>query len=167
MFAWIIGIVAGSADWIALWRVKWISRGMYPLERKSSSAMSSPAFRMPRDFSPPPGDAHSRTFRAGRIVKPDIRTTGMNSNGISPPVGWFARRNVIFITSVAAKFPRKFQILYILHVRATEYIAKIWSKSQNDRRLWKWREHTRQEYHAVRMMYPNKYYLSLFLINIA
>lgn len=48
----------------------------------------------------------------------------MNSNGISSPVDWFARRNVIFITSVAAKFRRKFQILYTLRL-AGRNIAKI------------------------------------------
>jgi len=97
---------------------------MYSLEYELSGGMSLPAFRMLRDFSPPPIDARSRTFRVERIVKPDVRTTGMNLNGISSsaPVGWFTRRNVIFITSVAAKFPRKFQI-YILHERARSNIS--------------------------------------------
>lgn len=70
-----------------------------------------------RFFTPAGWCTLANFSRAGRLVKSNIRTTGMNSNGISPPVDWFARRNVIFITSVAAKFPRKFQILYILHER--------------------------------------------------
>jgi len=148
MFAWNNWHCHWFVGQTVLWCVKWISRGMYPLERESSRAMSSPTFRMPRDFSPSPVDACSRTFRAGRIVKSDIRTTGMNSNETSPPVGWFARRNVIFITSVVplnSPENSKYYIYLTNASRAAEQVVKIWSKSKNDRWLWKWREHSRQE----------------------
>jgi len=59
---------------------------MYSLGRGSSCAMSSPVFRMPHDFSPPRWCTFANFSRQEDRIKPDIRTTGMNSNGISPLV---------------------------------------------------------------------------------